>query len=358
MNGADYLDWPVYGLRQREKEQRLLPELTRLTAHHRERCPEYARVLAALGAPSIYRTVEEVPFLPVSLFKTHRMASVSSDAVFKTVTSSGTTGQAASQILLDRDTAQLQTRALARIMADLLGPERLPMIVVDTNSVIRNRLSFNARAAGVLGMMTFGRSHLFCLDDHMDLDVAGLRAFLERHAGRRILLFGFTFMVWKHFAPAVAEAGLCLHDAILVHSGGWKKLAEEAVDETAFKRRVGEMTGIREIRNFYGMAEQVGSVYVEGEDGLLYPPAFADVIVRDPVTLAPLPPNEVGVVQVLSLLPRSYPGHSLLTEDLGVVEHVDRGAPFRCGKGFRIIGRVPRSELRGCSDVYAAGRGP
>jgi hypothetical protein len=117
------------------------------------------------------------------------------------------------------------------------------------------------------------------------------------------------------------------------------------------------MTGICTIRDFYGMAEQVGSVFVEGDDGLLHPPAFADVIIRDPVSLAPLPPGQVGVAQVISVLPQSYPGHSLLTEDQAVVHSVDAtGTEFR-GKAFSVLGRFPNSELRGCSDTYAAGRG-
>lgn len=346
---------PPYGLRQPLKDTVLLAGLAELTAHHQAHCPPYARLVRALGArPAIQ--VSDIPFLPVALFKTDLLSSVPGDAVFKTVTSSGTSGQAVSRITLDRATAALQTQALGAIMADLLGPQRLPMVIVDCASVLKDRRSFNARAAGILGMMTFGRQHFFALDDEMRLDVDGLRQFLERFAGTRILLFGFTWLVWKHFAPEMARAGLRFADAILVHSGGWKRLADEAVDNAVFRERLSDLTGIGTVRNFYGMAEQVGSVFVEGDDGLLYPPWFADVIIRDPATFRPLPPGEVGVVQVVSLLPHSYPGHSLLTEDLGVIEHVDGAAPGRCGKGFRILGRVPKAELRGCSDVAAVGQ--
>jgi phenylacetate-coenzyme A ligase PaaK-like adenylate-forming protein len=344
---------PPYGLRQAEKDAVLLRHLAELTAHHQAHCPPYARLLQALGG-TVPAQVADIPFLPVSLFKTDPLSSVPPDQIFKTVTSSGTTGQAVSRIGLDRETAALQTRALATIMADLLGPQRLPMVIVDCPSTLRDRSSFNARAAGILGMMTFGRQHFFALDDAMRLDADGLRAFLDRFRGTRILLFGFTWLVWKHFAPEMARHGLRFEEAILVHSGGWKRLADEAVDNGVFRARLAELTGISAVRNFYGMAEQVGSVFVEGEDGLLYPPWFADVVIRDPQTLAPLPPGETGVVQVVSLLPRSYPGHSLLTEDLGVIEHIDGAAPGRCGKGFRILGRVPKTELRGCSDVAAA----
>ena len=40
------------------------------------------------------QTYEELPFLPVQLFKTHALKSVDDEEVFRTMTSSGTTGQA------------------------------------------------------------------------------------------------------------------------------------------------------------------------------------------------------------------------------------------------------------------------
>jgi len=354
MNSPDFLKLPPYGVPQPEKDRLLLEGLAELTRHHRAACPAYDRVLTALGSDGrAPRAVEDIPFLPVSLFKTHRLVSVPDEQIFKTLTSSGTTGQAVSRIYLDRETAQRQSQALAIIMEALLGPKRLPMILVDSQSLLRNRQAFNARAAGVLGMMPLGRHHFFALDDQLRLDVEGLRGFLDRFRGQPVLLFGFTYVVWQHFAPAVAAAGRRFDDAILIHSGGWKRLTEEAVDNAAFKRRIGEQTGIGRIHNFYGMAEQVGSVLVESDDGLLYPPAFADVVIRDPLTLRPLATGESGVVQIVSLLPGSYPGHSLLTEDLGTVVSVDAAAPQHCGKAIIIHGRVPRAELRGCSDVAA-----
>jgi hypothetical protein len=57
------------------------------------------------------------------------------------------------------------------------------------------------------------------------------------------------------------------------------------------------------------------------------------------------------VIEVVSILPRSYPGHVLLTDDLGVVDGVDDGD--RSGKRFHVLGRLPRAEPRGCSDTFA-----
>ena len=84
---------------------------------------------------------------------------------------------------------------------------------------------------------------------------------------------------------------------------------------------------------------------------MLYAPAFADVVIRDPVTWKPVQPGGTGVIEVVSLLPRSYPGHALLTEDLGELVGVDDGPVWK-GNRFRVLGRVPLAEVRGCSDTY------
>jgi hypothetical protein len=309
-----------------------------------------ARGLSALARIG---ELSEVPHIPVGLFKTHRLASVPEGAVFKVLTSSGTTSQQVSRIYLDRETAALQSEALASIMTSLLGPKRLPMLIVDSPAVLKHRTQFSARGAGVLGMMSFGRSHRYVLDDGMNLDRAALETFLSEHGDKPFLLFGFTYMVWEYFLSRLVGAGLDLSKGVLVHSGGWKKLQDRAIDNANFRAAFKAETGLARIHNFYGMVEQVGSVFLEGDDGFLYPPWFADVIVRDPRTWKEAALGEVGVLEVLSALPRSYPGHALLTEDLGVVHGIDDSTCGRGGKRFSVIGRVPLAELRGCSDTHA-----
>lgn len=355
MTFEEFISVPQFSLRQPAKEAALTECLNALTNHHRANCQDYARLLSVIWPDSgAAVTLADVPFVPVSLFKTHRLASVPDDKIFKTLTSSGTTGQQVSQIVLDAETARRQTIALSKIMTSVLGPERLPMIIVDSESVLKDRLRFNARAAGVLGMMNFGRSHFYALDAEMNLREAELRAFLEKHSGKPFLIFGFTFMVWQYFFSRIENSGFDLSHGILVHSGGWKKLIEMAVTNEEFRRRFLDSTGLRRIYNFYGMAEQVGSVFLEGDDGFLYPPNFADVIIRDPQTFREQPVGVPGVIQVLSILPLSYPGHSILTEDLGVIRGIDDSTCGRSGKYFSVIGRVPAAELRGCSDVHAS----
>jgi hypothetical protein len=355
MTFHELLEAPQYSLTQPEKEEILLLQLNALTQHHRAGSPEYDRLVSVLH-PGFERatSLAEVPYIPVGLFKSHRLCSVPEHQVFKTMVSSGTTGQQVSQVFLDVKTAQRQTAALSRIMTHILGPERLPMILVESAALVKDRQRFSARAAGVLGMMNFGRQHFYALDEQMRLNENGLLAFLEKFGHQPFLVFGFTFMVWQYFFLPLANSGVDLSRGLLVHSGGWKKLQDMAITNEEFKRRFHEKTGLARIYNFFGMVEQVGSVYLEGEDGYLYAPNFADVVIRDPATWREAPIGQPGVIQVLSVLPLSYPGHSILTEDLGVLHGVDDSSCGRCGKYFSVLGRVPKAELRGCSDTHAA----
>src|SRR6202012_835681 len=168
-------------------------------------------------------------------FKSHELRSIPSEDVSKVVTSSGTTGQAVSRIYLDAAAARLQARCLAGIMTPWLGLSRLPILIVDSRSTIRDRRTRSARAAGIVGMATFGRDHAYVLDDEMRLDRARLVGWLEEHAGSPILMFGFTFMVWEYFLSVLSPGEVDLQSAILVHSGGWKKLADRAVTNAEFK---------------------------------------------------------------------------------------------------------------------------
>jgi hypothetical protein len=352
---SELLDRPQYSIPQAEKERLLLAQLNELSDFHRGRSAEYARLSdIVFSSHNTVSHLADLPFLPVGLFKERLLSSVPESEVFKILHSSGTTGQTPSRIVLDRETARLQTVALSRIMTHVLGPNRLPMILVESPDLIQNRQQFNARAAGLLGMITFGSKHFYALDANLDLRLSELKDFLHKFGNAPFLIFGFTFLVWSRFYEALAKEGLDLSNGILIHSGGWKKLEERAVSAVEFRRAFLAATGLRRIYNFYGMVEQVGSVFLEGEDGWLYPPNFADIIVRDPVTFEELPIGQTGVIEVLSTLPRSYPGHCLLTEDLGVVHAIDSPSCGRMGKAFSILGRIPQAELRGCSDVIAA----
>jgi phenylacetate-coenzyme A ligase PaaK-like adenylate-forming protein len=344
-----------YNLEALNKRKILAEILSELTQKHYKQCLPYRRILDALPKqPFLSGKIEDVPMLPVRLFKMHKFKSIPTKAVVRTLTSSGTTSQSLSRVFLDQETSLLQTRALAAIIKSFLGNERLPMILVDSPYTLKNQAILNARSVGLLGLSFFGRDHLYLLDEDMHIQWKKLNVFLEKYRKERILVFGFTFMVWQYFYQPCAQENrrLNIPRGILIHSGGWKKIQSLGVDNQQFKQKIKERLGIKNIYNFYGMVEQVGSIFMECEKAHLHVPDFADIIIRDIHNLKVLPKTKPGLVQVLSILPQSYPGHSLLTEDLGVVLGEDDCGCGRKGKYFALHGRLPAAELRGCSDTY------
>lgn len=343
-----------YSLRHAEKEQVLLEGLTELTRHHRENCPEYGKILAVQGVRE-WKSTSEIPFIPVRMFKEYELLSVEKSEIVKTMTSSGTSGQAVSKIFLDRENTKNQTKALASIITSYIGKQRLPLLLLDTEMVKKDRSMFSARGAGIVGFSTFGRNITYALDGEMKLDVEKVRAFCDAHGEETVLMFGYTYMIWQFVVRAMEEAGITipLKKAVLFHIGGWKKLKDQAVDTLTYNQRInGVFGGGVEVHNYYGMAEQLGSVFVECEYGHMHCSNYSDVHIRRPEDFSEAEIAEKGLIELVSLLPTSYPGHALLTEDEGEILGEDDCPCGRCGKYFKIHGRIPGAELRGCSDTY------
>jgi hypothetical protein len=353
---AALLDQPPFGLDQASKSMLFDEGMRALTSHHLSHCDAYRQMMAFLGHPSVDDlSLNELPPLPVRLFKSMDLLSCPRDSVVKTLTSSGTSGQQVSRIFLDRDNAAMQTRVLARIMADFSGGTRLPMLIVDSPKVIRDRKLFSARGAGILGFSMLGNDVTYALDEQMRIDEASVAAFCERHSDQRVVLFGFTSIVWQHLYLPLRDSGrkLPLNDAVLVHGGGWKKLADQAVDTLTFDNCLRTTAGVQRAINYYGMVEQTGSIFMVCEHGHLHCSNFSEVIVRRP-DFSVATPGERGTLQLFSLLPTSYPGHNLLSEDEAVLLGVDDCPCGRKGRYFHVHGRISQAEIRGCSDTYRA----
>ena len=118
-----------------------------------------------------------------------------------------------------------------------------------------------------------------------------------------------------------------------------------------FKELVFDTTGCKDVHNYYGMIEQTGSIYFECDHGSLHAPSNGDVLIRDANTFKVNEYGVEGLIQVFSTIQESYPGHSLLTEDIGVLYP---GSNCNCGREEDILvinGRLKSAEIRGCSDA-------
>ena len=237
----EFIQLKPYSLTRMEKAATYTELLTARTVFHRNNCEPYGRLLKALGIPEKAAfSAETVPMLPVSVFKELSLKSVPEEAVFKMLTSSGTSGQRVSQIYLDAETAANQQQVLYRIIADFTGENRIPYLVLDTKKTLRDRKMFSARGAGILGFSLLASRTCYALDENMELDIPAVQNFLAEHRNEPVLAFGFTFIIYKRVIRVLEEKKIRLDipNGILIHGGGWKNLITEAVSPE--ERRVGK----------------------------------------------------------------------------------------------------------------------
>lgn len=302
-------------------------------------------------------SIADLPYLPVSMFKREvPLSLVPPDRVLRTLMSSATTGQSPSRITLDRPTAQRMNRGAVAILRDYIGSERRPYLVVDSASTNASAADLGARAAAIRALSSFATSITYALQgDALSVDQETISAFSQNNSDTPVIIYGFTSILWANLVRPLQMSGrrLNLREAVVLHSGGWKKLQAEAVGKEEFNVALAEVLGCQQDRiiDYYGMVENLGIVYPDCSAGNKHAPAFGSVIVRDPLTLQPLSAGATGLVQVGSVLPTSFPGHLLLTDDLATVVVDDGCACGRPGIAFRFMGRVPKAEIRGCGNI-------
>jgi hypothetical protein len=251
------------------------------------------------------------------------------------------------------------TKGVISIVRDFIGSDRRPYLVVDIPGFQGSDGDLGARGAAIQGLQPFASLTNYCLSlgEHGDLklDLNRLEEFAQNHRDKEVLVYGFTFILWNQLVKPLAAAGMQLNlpKARILHSGGWKRLQAEAVEKTVFNEQLAQVFGCSPDRiiDFYGMVETVGVIYPDCSAGNKHGPVFGDVIVRDPLTLEPVAAGKDGIVQVCNVLPTSFPGHLLLTEDMGQVLAYDGCPCGRRGISFRFAGRIPKAELRGCGNL-------
>ncbi len=332
----------------------IIDALKAVTEHHKNHCSLYKDYVMTFFGDQVVESLVDLPYLPVKAFKKFEIKSIPEEEIYKVMRSSGTSGEH-SQIYLDKETAQLQTRALVNSFKYNFGGNRFPMLIIDTESTIRNRMNFSARTAAINGFSMFSRGRCFALDDDLSINHDRVTEFLSRHAGERIFIFGFTFLVWSAFFETLQKNStkVDLSNSFLLHGGGWKKLESLRISNEDFKNQIKESTGCSSVHNYYGMVEQTGTIFIECKNGRLHASENSSAIVRDPATHQPLDHGYTGLLQVFSTIQKSYPGHSLLTEDVG---RTFDGSACGCGCSRVIVeidGRLAKAEVRGCSDAYS-----
>lgn len=323
-----------------------------LTLEHLAGCPAYARAWPHWQPGG---ALEDLPYLHVSAFKHYVWRTESSELKHqRLLRSSSTSGANASQISLDTRSGELQATSSAAILRDMVGAELRPLVVIDSVKSLHRRGEVSARIAAAMSLKPLSTEIHFALDDADAADSTRwdrIADLAEQHAS--LLVYGFTWILWQAWADRTisdrARSALARCKVHFVHSGGWKKLEQIRVDRQTFDSSLlRHVAPGSEVWDYYGLVEQVGVIFPLCPHGFRHVPRWAHAIVRDPWTMAALP-DRPGQLQLMNLLAHGAPYHNVLTEDMARLVQGDC-ACGRHGQRFELIGRVPKSEVRGCAN--------
>lgn len=333
------------------KEKYIKTSLTKILRFHMSKSKKLKKYIEILFLKiSANNSIIHFPFIPVRLFKENDLISIPEEKIFKVLSSSGTTGNV-SKIFLDKENSKNQIKVLSQIFQNFIGKDRLPMLVIDSNSLI-NSINYSARKAAIQGFSIFAKNITYALDNDLNIKHNEIINFIKKNENERFLVFGFTFIIWEKFLNALKKQKLKINmsKGILLHGGGWKKLTDLKINNDKFKKNIMIFSKINKIINYYGMIEQTGSIFFECEYSYYHTSIYTDIIIRDEYFNS-CSVGEKGLIQCISLIPTSYPGNSILTEDIGFIVGEDDCKCGRMGKYFKVEGRVKDAELRGCGDI-------
>lgn len=302
-------------------------------------CGPYREYLSLLGVdPAEISTLEEIPFLPIELFKTHRVWCGPSEPEI-VFTSSGTGGLGGSKhyVAHREDYEKTFHRAFRMFYGD---PAQVGIYALLPGYMEREGSSLIYM---IDDLVKAGDRGGFYLDDYDRL----LRD-MEADPGPKIL-FGVSYALLdlaERYSPK-------LHNTVVMETGGMKGQREEIAKEE-FHRILCRAFGVGAIHSEYGMAELSSQAYSEGGN-LFRTPPWMRVGVRDlndPFDI--LAPGQNGGVNIIDLA-NIYSCAFVQTQDVGVT-FGEGDAPAgealgssRFSRLFSVHGRADRSEIRGCN---------
>lgn len=294
--------------------------------------PVYKAYVRARGIhPAGVRTVEEIPFLPLSFFKTQSVYCGEIMDRGKFYSSSGTTGAINSKHYYWSEEFYLQHAK--RIFESYYGELKDYHLLALLPSYLERK------GSSLIGMADFfireTRSPFsgFYLYNHVDL--ARKLVELKDKSDRRVILLGVTFALLD-----LVESGLELprmDNLIVMETGGMKGRRRELVREEVHAV-LGSAFGLSKIHSEYGMTEMMSQAYSHG-GGKYKLPDCMRVLIRDTHDPFSFQDNKVGGINVIDLA-NFHSCAFLETQDLGKWD--EEGM-------LEVVGRFDNSDLRGCN---------
>lgn len=345
-------------------EELYMQALQEETIFHYEHNETYKRFCDRKGFdPHKPFTIEDIPPVSVSVFKElgFKLNSVPKENLTLALQSSATSG-IPSTIVVDKETAKRQAKAMIKVVGEFIGKERKPFLIMDIDPRSSYKKLLGARFAAVTGYLRFAnKTGYFLKADGNNVsyfDVEGIQEYVKAlEADKPVVVFGFTYILYQHVMQSIEKAGVRIQlpkGSKIIHIGGWKKLESEKISKELFNYRLSKCFGINptDVIDIYGFTEQMGLNYPDCECGWKHTSSYVRVLVRDTVSREVLPPGKEGLLEFITPIPHSYPGNAVLTDDLGIVD-ADTCKQGRAGTRFKVVGRMKKAEIRGCGDILS-----
>ena len=305
------------------------------------------------------RDIAEIPFLFVSALKERDLTTLPYSKIVLELKSSGTSGQR-SRMQLDTGSL-MRVRRMAWKVFEGLGLTDLerahdyicftydPEVAKDLGTAWTDKLLSGFTKKGEI-FYTFRWSKAKN-DFYFDIEgaVSALKKFED--AGSLVRLVGFPAFALKlteEFKKRFGRYPRLNAGSSVVTGGGWKTLAEEALDKKVYRVILAGSLGIpvENVRDLFGMVEH-GVPYVDCKLGNFHVPNYGRILARHPGTLEPLGYDKPGLLQFLTPYLTSYPSLSVLSSDFGLVRKgCTCGLP---GPVLEIHGRAGVTKLKACA---------
>jgi len=287
----------------------------------------YQNYLTYLGiAAAEVTNVYEIPFLPISFFKSHAIASGdwTPELIF---TSSGTTGQEVSRHSVPSLSFYLQHSQ--RIFETLFGPlEQFHVVGLLPSYLERTGSSLVAMVNHFINMSKSPFSGFYLND------LEGLVTQLERlKDGRKVLLLGVSFALLDLAEQYEVDLSHCM----VMETGGMKGRRQE-ITRQELHEILCKNLNIEKVYSEYGMTELLSQAYSQG-DGLFQSPPSMRVILREINDPFGHKIGSSGIINVIDLA-NAHSCAFIETQDLGKL-HQDGH--------FEVLGRMDNSDVRGCN---------
>ncbi|OLY92771.1 hypothetical protein SAMN05444008_10260 [Cnuella takakiae] len=304
----------------------------RVFHYQSEANPVYKRYLAALNChTSQIHSVEQIPFLPIHLFK--KEAVVSGNWQPQTIfESSGTTGTSNSRHLV-KDLG-LYEASFFKAFQQFYGSPQDYCILGLLPSYLERGSSSLVYMVQKLVEQSGHHSGGFYLYDFEGLEQTLRRLEAE---GQRTILIGVTYALLD-FAAAHP---LPLQHTLIMETGGMKGRKKELL-----RAEVHEILQaafhLKGIHSEYGMTELLSQAYAT-QEGMFHTPSWMQALLReedDPMAIwQAVEQPTTGALNIIDLA-NIHSCSFIATEDVARL-HPDGG--------FEVLGRLDHSDIRGCS---------